>query len=193
MRHVSYICDMEETAQKIIDAAVFIFNDDLSASLDAVAGRAGVTRRTLNRYFKERAQLIESCKTEMINTCERAMTNAYNSSANPLKQLEMMLYAAIDCGYKYAFLNKLRWQNLPEPAGNDNTQMDNVKQKWYSLITILQKKKIVDKNLTLEWILVLFGGMVNTTIDALRSGSVAKNDIKKFAWSSFSRSIGIHL
>ncbi|MGO4289202.1 TetR/AcrR family transcriptional regulator [Chitinophaga sp. RAB17] len=182
---------MEETAQRIIDAAIYVFNDNLSATLDAVADKAGVTRRTLNRYFKERAQLIESCKTEMLQTCEQAMNTAFNSNTDPLKQLEMMLYAGIDCGYKYAFLNKLKQQSIPVQEEVCNDQMDNVKQKWFSLVAALQKNGVVDSKLTLWWIFVLFGGMINSTIDALRSGNVAQHDIKKFAWFSFSRSIGI--
>lgn len=191
MRHVTYLCAMEQTAQRIIDAAIYVFNDNLSATLDTVAEKAGVTRRTLNRYFKERAQLIESCKTEMLQTCELAMNNAFNGSKDPLKQLEMMLYAGIDCGYKYAFLNKLKQQEVSPQEEVCNDEMDNVKQKWFSLVAGLQKNGTIDNQLTSWWIFVLFGGMINTTIDALRSGSVAQNDIKKFAWFSFSRSIGI--
>jgi hypothetical protein len=37
----------------------------------------------------------------------------------------------------------------------------------------------------------LFGSIVETTIYAVESGDVAKNDSKKFAWISFKGAIGL--
>src|SRR5688572_26757209 len=99
---------MEVTRQKIVDAAIYIFNEDHSASLETVAEKAGVTRRTLHRYFKDRPHLLESCTADMVASCKAAMAAAYASSPDPVKQLEQMLYAGIACGSKYAFLHKLQ-------------------------------------------------------------------------------------
>ena len=184
---------MELTEQKIIDAAIATFNDDPSAPLEAVADQAGVTRRTLHRYFKDRNQLLEACKNEMQESCRAAMMGAYHSSSDPLRQLELMLYAGIDCGYKYAFLKKLyqRAKSRHVPTDAEEVDYDTIMGKWCVLVAALQKQELISKQLTLPWILTLFDGMVNSTIDAMRSGDVARNDIKKFAWFSFSRSIGI--
>lgn len=184
---------MEVTQQKIIDAAIATFNDDLSAPLETVADQAGVTRRTLHRYFSDRAQLLDACKAEMQEHCQAAMTAAYRSSNDPLRQLELMLYAGIDCGYKYAFLKKLhrrtRYPDVPENA--EGMEYDTIMGKWRALVASLQQQDIISRQLTIPWIFALFDGMINSTIDALRSGDIARNDIKKFAWFSFSRSIGI--
>ncbi len=193
MGHCSYICDMEVTERKIIDAAIATFNDDPSASLETVAEGAGVTRRTLHRYFKDRTQLLDACKSEMQASCQAAMNAAYQGSSDPLRQLELMLYAGIDCGYKYAFLKKLhrrtRYEDAPEHA--EGIAYDSIMGKWRALVVSLQKQETVSRQLTIPWIFALFDGMINSTIDALRSGDIARNDIKKFAWFSFSRSIGI--
>jgi AcrR family transcriptional regulator len=184
---------MEVTQQKIIDAAIVTFNDDLSAPLETVADQAGVTRRTLHRYFGDRAQLLDACKAEMQERCQEAMTAACRSSNDPLRQLELMLYAGIDCGYKYAFLRKLhrrtRYQDVPENA--EGMEYDTMMGKWRALVASLQQQDIISRELTIPWIFALFDGMINSTIDALRSGDIARNDIKKFAWFSFSRSLGI--
>jgi AcrR family transcriptional regulator len=183
---------MEATEQKIVDAAIETFNIDLSANLELVAEQAGVTRRTLHRYFKDRSQLMEACQTEMQGKCRIAMMTAINSSRDPLTQLEHSLYAGIDCGSKYAFLDKLQqhppYRQMPDaPEG----KLDDVKQQWFAIIAQLQKQGTISAELTPAWIFVLFGSMVTTTINALNSGNVARNDIKRFAWFSFSRSLGI--
>jgi len=185
---------MEATGQKIIDAAIEVFNIDLSANLEAVAEQAGVTRRTLHRYFKDRTELMEACQAEMQGKCRTAMMAAINSSTDPLVQLENTLYAGINCGSKYAFLDKLQqhppYRQMPDvPEG----EFDEVKKRWFAIIAELQKQDTISAELTPAWIFVLFGSMVTTTINALNSGNVARNDIKRFAWFSFSRSLGIVL
>ncbi|WP_342644662.1 TetR/AcrR family transcriptional regulator [Mucilaginibacter sp. CSA2-8R] len=185
---------MEATEQKIVNAAIEVFNTDLSANLELVAEQAGVTRRTLHRYFKDRTQLMDACQTEMQYKCRTAMMAAINTSTDPLVQLENMLYAGIDCGSKYAFLDKLQqhppYRQMPD---GDEGEFDAVKKHWFAIVGKLQKAGIISTELTPAWIFVLFGGMVTTTINALNSGNVARNDIKHFAWFSFSRSVGIQV
>jgi hypothetical protein len=183
---------MSNTRQNIIDAAVVVFTDDLSANMETISDRAGVTRRTLHRIFSDRNSLLEACKQEMNNVCKEAMNTAYNTSSEPVKQLEQMLYAGIDCNYKYAFLNKLQQRVLPTLISeHDDPNDDDVKAKWHLLVIDLQRKHIISERLTPHWIFFLFDGMITVTIAALESGDVARNDIKKFAWYSFSKSIGI--
>lgn len=98
---------MKDTEQSIIEAAILIFNEDLSAPLEKVADQAQVTRRTLHRYFKDRKELMDKCQKEIRKACAIAMSNAYYASENPQERLETMFYAGLDCGSKNTFLHKL--------------------------------------------------------------------------------------
>jgi AcrR family transcriptional regulator len=188
---LSYVC-ASMTSQKIIDSAIAVLNEDFYAPLDMIAEKAGVNRRTLHRYFKDRNALIEACCTDMMQTWHHAMLKAYNSSKDPIVQLEEMLYAGIDCGVKYAFLNTLQTKYLTEkPETAENEAYEQAKNNWFSLVPELQRQKMISNSLSVAWIRMLFVNMINTTIQALQSGDVAPNDIKKFAWYSFSRSIGL--
>lgn len=184
---------MINTEQKIIEAAIMILNDDLSATMEVIANKANLSRRTLHHYFSDRNQLIEVCKKDMMITCKQAMEKAYDSSSDPVIQLEQMLYAGIDCNYRYSFLNKLQQRIQPRMISDDeNSEVnDNVKNKWHALVILLQNKGVINNKLTPHWIFFLFDGMISTTITAMESGDVANNEIKKFAWLSFSASIGI--
>ena len=184
---------MKDTRQLIIDAAITIFNNDYSAALDVIAEKAGVHRRTLHLYFKSRQELIDSCKSNMLATCKQAMTEAYNASSDPVKQLELMLYAGIDCGVKYSFLNKLYGNsNYAEvPEAEKNGTFDTIKHRWFKIIEHLQNQQIISNQLPVAWIFTLFSGMITNAIDAGRSGDIAPNSIKNFAWYSFSKGIGL--
>nr|WKN38269.1 TetR/AcrR family transcriptional regulator [Tunicatimonas sp. TK19036] len=183
---------MKDTKQLIIDAAIPCFNRDESVTLEIIAASAGVSRRTLHRYFNDRQELIECCKEEMLLTCNTAMLNAYHSSDKPLVKLEQMLYAAVDSGSKYSFLKKLyQRSNYAELDTEKAFEYDDVKSRWFRLVAQLQAEGIISHHLTIPWIFNLFGGIIDATITALESGDVAPNDIKKFSWFSFKGSIGI--
>lgn len=179
--------------QKIIDSAISVLNEDFSAPLDKIAVKAGLSRRTLHRYFKDRTSLIGACTTDMMQTWQSAMLDAYNSTTDPVIQLERMLYAGIDCGAKYAFLTKLHAQSA---TGNTmqyatNTAYESARDNWFGLVPALQQRQIINDKLSVAWIRILFTGMITSTIAALQSGDIAPNDVKKLAWYSFRRSIGI--
>lgn len=183
---------MELTEKKIIGAAIAIFNDDPSATLEMVADKAEITTRTLYRYFKDRKVLLDSCRKEMTLTCRAAMNAAFDASTVPLKQLELTLYACIDCGSKYAFFDKINQRSEHQLSNTEiDSEYEQINSKWLALIITLQKQGIVTSKLTPEWIYQLFSGMINTTLQAISSGNIAPNNVKKFAWYSFSQSIGI--
>ena len=179
---------MSDTQQKIVEAAIVVLNDDLSASLDRIAGQAGVTRRTLHRYFEDRQDLYASCRREMQQSCQRAMSAACASAADPQQQLEQLLYAGIDCGTKYAFLHKLK----PLRAAAETTApAAEPEQPLQSVLRTLQRQGALSPELTLAWLEMFFFGMIQATLQAAAAGTVARRDLKPMAWRSFSQGIGL--
>jgi AcrR family transcriptional regulator len=184
---------MQNTEQNIIDAAIVVFNEDYSAPLEKVAEQAGVTRRTLHRHFKGREELLASCEKDMRRNCKQAMTQAMNSSTELLTQLEHMLYAGVDCGAKYSFLSKLhtRPEHHHTHEQAECTDYDAMMARYRAVVTHLQDQGAISKHITSEWVAMLFQGVVMATISAELNGTVAKNNLKQFAWFSFSKGIGI--
>lgn len=184
---------LTNTRQKIIDSAIFTFNEDLSATLEQVALNAGMTRRTLHRYFKDRNELLVFCNHEMQESCSKAMAAAVQCSFDPLEQLQHLLYAAIDCGVKYAFLHKLHHIHGHHHlhSNKECARYDQTFDKVRTIIGKLQHQNIISKHLSVEWIIVLFPGIVTATISSLTNGTMDYNNVKKFAWYSFSKGIGI--
>lgn len=194
LRNISYVCEMTElTQQRIVDAAIMIFNEDFSAPIEKIADKAEVTRRTLHRYFGERKDLLAACQQEMQKRCSEAVRRAFESSTDPLIQLEQMLYACVDCGTKYAFLYKLHNQpgHQHHHEDEDCADYDCTFGKIRFAVRALQEKGVMGRELTIEWVLILFTGMVSSTINAAVSGTVAMASIKTFAWYSFSKGVGI--
>jgi AcrR family transcriptional regulator len=194
VRNIAFLCDMvEDTKQAIIDAAIIIFNEDLSAPLEKVADEAKVTRRTLHRYFKDRQDLLVSCNQEMQKGCSKAITVALQSSDKPTVQLENMLYAAIDCGVKYAFLHKLHTMHGHQHLSGDKecARYDQTVNKLRGVVISLKENNTLSQYITVDWVIVLFPGIVTATINSLNTSLIDNQKLKELAWFSFSKGIGI--
>jgi len=184
---------MQTTEQNILKAAILVFNEDFSAPLEKVAERAAVTRRTLHRHFTGRAELLESCAQEIQRNCTHAMAQALDSSDNLLTQLENVLYAVVDCGAQYPFFNKLHTRpgHQHSPHNADCAGYDAVCGRFAALIQTLRAQGHLSPHLTVEWVLLLFNGVVTATTSVADAGSLSTAQLRQFAWFSFSRGIGL--
>lgn len=193
LSYLAFVMELLDTQQRIIDAAIVVFNEDLSAPLEKVAEAASVTRRTLHRHFKDRNELLVLCERDIRLRCRKAMAEAMNCSSDPLKQLENMLYAGISCGSKYSYFNKLhnRQEHQHSAANEGCAEYDELCENHRKITLKLQESGVISRNITAEWVIMLFSGVIATAINAEINGSVAKNNLKKFAWYSFSRGIGV--
>jgi AcrR family transcriptional regulator len=184
---------IEQTQQKIIDAAIEVFDEDLSAPLEKVADKAEVTRRTLHRYFKDRAQLLASCEKDMQDRCRIAMMAALGSSSDPRVQLENMLYAGIDCGAKYSFFHKqhMREGHQHTSSDDDCAAFDSIDQQVLNVIGSLKSQGRIKDHINLEWVKMLFASIVAATVNGKDANNLLNSDLKSLAWYSFSNGIGL--
>lgn len=178
----------------ILNSAIEILNGDFSASLDKIADNAQISKRTLYRYFDDRETLIKACYAHMLEAWHSAMLDAIRRDNDPIRQLEEMLYAAIDCGTKYVFLTALEIKpiNLDAIDSVKFAAYEQARNTWFGLVPELQKKNVIDAQLSASWIRHLFINTVRTSVEALNAGDVAPNHLKSLAWRTFSRSIGIN-
>lgn len=184
---------MKDTEQTIIDAAILIFNEDLSAPLEKVADQAQVTRRTLHRYFRDRKALMDKCQQEIRKTCEIAMTSAYHASDKPLERLENMFFAGLDCGAKNTFLHKLHTlHDHKHQSGNKEcSHYDHTFELWKSNLQVLLSQGTIHPSMTVEWIHHFFQSVVVVFIQSQQAGTLERSAARQLAWFSFSKGVGI--
>jgi AcrR family transcriptional regulator len=184
---------MKDTEQSIIEAAILIFNEDLSAPLEKVADQAQVTRRTLHRYFKDRKELMDKCQKEIRRACAVAMLNAYNTTENPRERLEAMFYAGLDCGSKNTFLHKLHTlhDHKHQTADEACSKYDHTFELWKGNLQLLLTEGVINQGMTVDWIHNFFQSVVVVFINSQQKGTLGRAEARELAWFSFSKGIGI--
>jgi|SRR5690606_19715021 len=179
-----------DTRQRIIDAAVDIFNEDPSAPLERVAERVPVTRRTLHRYFNDRADLLMACRQDIRERCSKAMNRVFEQPLDPLIRLKSLLYAAIDCGTKYAFFHKFHGsEHAHSHSGDDCAAYDAMQGRFHQFIVQLQEDGLITDRVTAAWLCEFFTGVVTTAVRAVATGAIAVQSQKPFAWISLNNGI----
>ena len=182
---------MMDTKTRIIESAIEIFGEDLSAPLQKVADNADITRRTLHRYFADRNELVAVCRQEIESSCKKAMLTAIQSSNEPLVQLESMLYAGIDCGSKYTLFKRLHQgeDHYHNPENKNCADYDAIFKAFHKIIIQLQKQGKVNPEMSSQWIQVLHRGIVESTVHAKAHTTKSEEEIKKLAWTSYIKAI----
>jgi AcrR family transcriptional regulator len=182
---------MSDTKKRIIESAIRIFNEDLSAPLQKVADNADVTRRTLHRYFKDRNELVAICRQAIESSCKKAMIAAIQSSDDAHIQLERMLYAGIECGAKYSVFYKLHQGKDHNHTHNNRNcaDYDYIYNQFQHIIIKLQKEGKVNRAMSPEWIQVLHSGIIESTVSAREVTTKSMEEIKDLAWTSYIKAI----
>ncbi|WP_417361643.1 TetR/AcrR family transcriptional regulator [Galbibacter sp.] len=182
---------MKDTKARILDSAIEIFGEDLSAPLQKVADNAEVTRRTLHRYFSDRNELVAVCRQEIESSCKKAMLTAIQSSNDPLVQLESMLYAGIHCGAKYALFKRLHQSEDHQhtPENRNCADYDSIFKAFHNIITKLQQQGKINPEMSSQWIQVLHLGIVESSVNAKAHTAKSEEEIKKLAWMSYLKAI----
>jgi hypothetical protein len=104
-----------------------------------------------------------------------------------------MLNAGIDCGAKYSFFYKLhQHENHNHSKENkDCAEYDYIYNSFNEIVKDLQKKGIIDKGMTVEWIQNLHTGIIISTVNANYANHSNKRGIRDFAWKSFINGISV--
>jgi len=79
--------DAERTVQAILEAAEQVLSADPAASMEQIAGQAGVARTTVHRRFATREALIEALAASAVRQIEQAVAAARPRTAPPLVAL----------------------------------------------------------------------------------------------------------
>lgn len=90
--------------REILGAAGRLLVVDRGASMERIAGAAGVGRTTLHRHFRNREALIRAIALDAIEECEAAVERARLEEGSVREATERLFEALIPVGERYHFL-----------------------------------------------------------------------------------------
>ncbi|MCL3781952.1 TetR/AcrR family transcriptional regulator [Prolixibacteraceae bacterium JC049] len=179
-----YICHMTETKNKILEAAIALWSQDLGTSLDDIAKHVGVSRRTLHRHYQGREDLVKNVMEHLIKTylasIEELLSEKEDSIENQLKKLFINDVQSADM---HLVCRNLRtYEFLDFNAKDKNVQ--RVFGLYHSVFNTLKNSGLIAEDYTVEWLEAFYSSVIEAAIKKIKAG----NDDEEYlfmAWRSF--------
>lgn len=179
---------MTKTEQKILDAAAEILKYDLSASLDSIATAAGVSRRTLYRYYPNKESLLESLVLAFSNKSKQRIEQFDATDPDVISKLKNLLKSDIDEGILSGlllFFNKQKYTHKhlnPDNDGENDEEFEKLSLFFRERIDQLRDKGIVAEWISTDAFIYIMLGIIFGATRALEDGVVARKDMYEIAW-----------
>lgn len=167
---------------KLILSAITVLNEDPSSNLDVISEKAGVSRRTLHRYFASREAMIQACIESIVISMLTDVEEALKKHSSPIEQLKIMFEDDIAKGQHFEFCFKFTDEFTDEETLG---QFKKMSELFNNVLDKLKSEKIIDPSLSNDWLSHVWIGMIRTTNQALKEGVIAPKMANSLGWNAF--------
>jgi len=174
------------TKEILIQSIITVLNEDPSSSLDVIAKKANVSRRTLHRYFTSREAMIKICIGNIIENMFTDVNNAIRTNTSPLDQLKKMFEDDIAKGQHFEFCQKFAGEYADDEL---QLQFKKMGDMFYEVLDMLKSEKLIDPQLSNDWLSYVWMGMVRSTNQALKEGVIAPKTANNLGWNAFIKGV----
>ena len=109
--------DARRNIRSILEAASRVLADDPTASMQAIAVAAEVSRPTVYRHFANREELIDAIRLEAMAQALAALEAAAAASEPAADSLERLILDLVDIADRYPLLARLIGTHQPQGKG----------------------------------------------------------------------------
>jgi len=174
------------TQELLIRSAIEVLNEDPSSNMDVIAAKAGVTRRTLHRYFSSRENMIKACTQSIMGNILKDVKNAIEADGAPIGQLRQMFEDDIAKGQHFEFCQKFA---VHFDEKEIQAQFKEMSALFYGVLDELKSIGSIDSQLSNEWLSYVWMGMIRSANQALKAGIIAPKKAHDLAWDAFTKGI----
>jgi AcrR family transcriptional regulator len=154
--------------------------------MDVIAEKAGVSRRTLHRYFSSREHMIKECAETIMSKMLIDVKKVLDTDISAVNQLRQMFEDDVRKGQHYEFCQKFSDHFAEEEIQLAFKEMGEL---FYGLLDHLKSTGTIDIQLSNEWLSYVWMGMVRSANQALKDGAIAPNKVNELAWNAFSSGV----
>lgn len=146
---------------------------DRGASMERIAGAAGVGRTTLHRHFRNRDALIRAIALDAIEECEAALGRARLEEGSVREATGRLFEALIPVGERYHFLlAEAQLENDPEIRAAEG----RIEGPMRGLIERGKGDGTFKVDVPDAWVLNAMGALLFAAWEGVRDGDLAPRD-----------------
>lgn len=179
--------DGKNSAAAVLQAAMGVLNERPDASLDDIAGAAGVSRQTVYAHFGSRQALLEAVAVRMMDEALTALRAARLDAGPPAAALARLLETTWQVTARYPLLFNL--EAVSQGAGTARHQA--IAALLEELIRRGQDAGDFDPSLSPRWLLAATLALENVAGEQVRAGRMTPDEAVAAMRSSALRLFGV--
>lgn len=178
---------MNKTKEKILQASITLWADDISATLDDIATYIGISRRTLHRHYGCKSDLVQSVMQYLLNDYSESINNLLVDDIEPIIQLKKLFYNDVKQAENYLLFKQLSKLDSAETQV-DRQKIDEIIERYRKIFSLLLEQNELNDLMTLAWLESFYSAVADATIKRLQNGDIVE-DTLFIAWQTFCRGI----
>ncbi|MFF6900871.1 TetR/AcrR family transcriptional regulator [Streptomyces hydrogenans] len=152
--------DAERSVRAILEAAERVLAVDPGASMEQIAGAAGVARTTIHRRFANRQALIEALATSAARQLAQAVDDGRPDTAPPLVAMHRITANVLQVKGAWTFALSLGDDPDSEAAA---LQLD-IARRCVAVLARAQAEGLIDEKADLDWVRRVYYALIGESL-----------------------------
>jgi AcrR family transcriptional regulator len=179
--------DAERSIAAILDAAIEVLSERPAASMEEIAGAAGVARQTVYAHYPSREALLEAVVDRALAETVAAIDAAQPDEGPPVEALDRLVSASWQTLERYPLLMELRAPLTPE---EEHALHGPILERLERLIGRGQRAGDFDRRLAPAWLLAAFLGLAHAAAQEVAAGRLSAEEASGTLRTSVARVFG---
>jgi TetR/AcrR family transcriptional regulator, mexCD-oprJ operon repressor len=165
--------DAQRNVARIVAAATRVLAEDPDATMQDIAGAAGLGRATVYRHFPTREDLLGAIAIAALDELRRALSDGRLEEAEPREALRRALAAILEVGDRYRVLVDGHGQLAAE------AKAAAMAETFAPLEAVLERARaegIIRGDVPLTWVRATLGALIRVAMQEAAEGTLRRDD-----------------
>jgi AcrR family transcriptional regulator len=184
-----HVSKMKKTKENIIQVAVLLLEEDKNCSLEQIATKAGVSRRTLHRYFDGKEELIIAVFETLADKYYKGVLEIIGVEKPIVETVKSLLSYDLKMFSSHSTVYYL-YENFKDKYKFEEEDIEKVEEEFLRVFSKLTEKGHCNQSVDNQWINAYFDSLIHLGNSQMKNGiehSIVEKTIWQLFWNGISK------
>jgi len=179
---------MKNTKENIIQAAVLLLEKDKNCSLEEIATKAGVSRRTLHRYFDGKEELIIAVFENLAEIYYEGFLEIIGEEKPILETVRSLLSYDLKMFSSNSTVYYL-YESFKDRYTFGEEDIKEIEEQSILVFSKLCEEEYLNQNIDYQWVNAFYDSLIHLGNSQIKKG-IEHNLVEETIWQLFWNGIG---
>ena len=192
MTKIIYLCHiqvskMKNTKENIIQAAILLLEEDKNCSLETIATKAGVSRRTLHRYFDGKEELVIAVFETLADKYYEGLMQIIEEEKTIIETLRSIMSYDLSMFSRHNTVCYL-YESYSSIYKFDEEDLMKIEEEGIKIFSKLREEGHCNQTFDFQWVNAFFDNIVQLGYNQIQNG-IEYEVVEKTIWELFWKGI----